>query len=238
MRRNLLIGALAAAAVLTAFAAPAAARTLRWASQGDILTFDPMAQNESSEQHLRRLRLRRPRPLQQAVRARARAGGELDAARTDALALRPAQGRPVPRRLAADRRRRRVLVRARAEALVEHEDLRPGREGGEEDRREHDRHHHRRPEPGAAARPGRRQDHEQGVVDEEQLGQPAELRAEGGELRRPQHQRHRPVHAEVARSRREDRAGRATRTGGTRPRATSPRSSTRRSSPTRRGSRR
>ena len=47
MRRNLLIGALAAAAVLTAFAAPAAARTLRWASQGDILTFDPMAQNES-----------------------------------------------------------------------------------------------------------------------------------------------------------------------------------------------
>ena len=40
MRRNLLIGALAAAAVLTAFAAPAAARTLRWASQGDILTFD------------------------------------------------------------------------------------------------------------------------------------------------------------------------------------------------------
>src|SRR5512139_153717 len=44
MRFKLLIGALAAAAVL---AGPAAAKTLRWASQGDILTFDPMSQNES-----------------------------------------------------------------------------------------------------------------------------------------------------------------------------------------------
>ena len=44
MRFKLLIGALAAAAVL---AGPVAAKTLRWASQGDILTFDPMSQNES-----------------------------------------------------------------------------------------------------------------------------------------------------------------------------------------------
>jgi peptide/nickel transport system substrate-binding protein len=40
MRRNLLIGAPAAAAALTAFAVPATARTLRSASQGDIPTFD------------------------------------------------------------------------------------------------------------------------------------------------------------------------------------------------------
>jgi len=46
MRRKLLIGTLAAAAVLATLALPAAGKTLRWASQGDILTFDPMAQNE------------------------------------------------------------------------------------------------------------------------------------------------------------------------------------------------
>ncbi len=44
MRFKQLIGALVAAAVL---ASPVAAKTLRWSSQGDILTFDPMAQNES-----------------------------------------------------------------------------------------------------------------------------------------------------------------------------------------------
>ncbi len=45
MRRTILIAALAAAAVIAG--GPAAAKTLRWTSQGDILTFDPMAQNES-----------------------------------------------------------------------------------------------------------------------------------------------------------------------------------------------
>jgi peptide/nickel transport system substrate-binding protein len=44
MRFNQLIGALVAAAVLVG---PVGAKTLRWSSQGDILTFDPMAQNES-----------------------------------------------------------------------------------------------------------------------------------------------------------------------------------------------
>jgi peptide/nickel transport system substrate-binding protein len=44
MRRKLLAGAILAAAVAVT---PAFAKTLRWASQGDILTFDPMAQNES-----------------------------------------------------------------------------------------------------------------------------------------------------------------------------------------------
>ena len=57
------------------------------------------------------------------------------------------------------------------------------------------------PNPVLLRRPRRRQDHEQGLVDEEQRRQPAELRAEGGELRRAQHQRDRPVHAEVARGR-------------------------------------
>jgi peptide/nickel transport system substrate-binding protein len=44
MRFKLLIGALAAAAMV---AGPVSAKSLRWASQGDILTFDPMSQNES-----------------------------------------------------------------------------------------------------------------------------------------------------------------------------------------------
>jgi peptide/nickel transport system substrate-binding protein len=47
MRRNLLIGVLAVTAATTMLALPAPAKTLRWTSQGDILTFDPMAQNES-----------------------------------------------------------------------------------------------------------------------------------------------------------------------------------------------
>ena len=44
MQIKQLCSALVVAALLSA---PAAAKTLRWSSQGDILTFDPMAQNES-----------------------------------------------------------------------------------------------------------------------------------------------------------------------------------------------
>ena len=48
MRRPAIPAILTAAALALACAAvPAAAKTLRWTSQGDILTFDPMAQNES-----------------------------------------------------------------------------------------------------------------------------------------------------------------------------------------------
>src|SRR3954464_7343082 len=43
MRRSLV---LAAAATVLALAASADAKTLRWSSQGDYLTADPMAQNE------------------------------------------------------------------------------------------------------------------------------------------------------------------------------------------------
>ena len=44
MRMKLVAGVMLAAAVVVL---PVGAKTLRWASQGDILTFDPMAQNES-----------------------------------------------------------------------------------------------------------------------------------------------------------------------------------------------
>ena len=47
MRSKLLTAALTAAAFTAFVVAPAPAKTLRWTSQGDILTFDPMAQNES-----------------------------------------------------------------------------------------------------------------------------------------------------------------------------------------------
>ncbi len=48
MRHPLVTACLAALALAVAAApAPAEAKTLRWTSQGDILTFDPMAQNES-----------------------------------------------------------------------------------------------------------------------------------------------------------------------------------------------
>ena len=44
-RLNVCISALIASLFL--IAAPGYAKTLRWASQGDLLTFDPYAQNES-----------------------------------------------------------------------------------------------------------------------------------------------------------------------------------------------
>ena len=45
--KRLPLAAALAAAFLSVAAVPADAKTLRWSSQGDILTFDPMAQNES-----------------------------------------------------------------------------------------------------------------------------------------------------------------------------------------------
>jgi peptide/nickel transport system substrate-binding protein len=45
MMKRILVGGLAAVAI--AVAVPLSAKTFRWATQGDILTFDPMAQNES-----------------------------------------------------------------------------------------------------------------------------------------------------------------------------------------------
>ena len=45
--KRLPLAAALAAALFTVAAVPADAKTLRWSSQGDILTFDPMAQNES-----------------------------------------------------------------------------------------------------------------------------------------------------------------------------------------------
>ena len=46
MRRRFNIFVAAALAAM-ALAAPGDAKTLRWASQGDILSFDPFSQNES-----------------------------------------------------------------------------------------------------------------------------------------------------------------------------------------------
>jgi len=47
MRSHLATALLAATLISFPFALPAGAKTLRWTSQGDILTFDPMAQNET-----------------------------------------------------------------------------------------------------------------------------------------------------------------------------------------------
>ena len=114
------------------------AKTLRWTSQGDILTFDPMAQNESLNNTANSYIYERLVPYnKQFVPEPALATAWTRFA--DAVALQPAQEREVPRRHADDGRRRRVLVRARAEARVEHEGLRAGHQGDEKDRRLHRR---------------------------------------------------------------------------------------------------
>ena len=72
--------AIAALSILAFAAGPVAeAKTLRWASQGDILTFDPMPRTRAST--TRGAYVYDALVLQQAVRARACAGDVVDARR-------------------------------------------------------------------------------------------------------------------------------------------------------------
>jgi peptide/nickel transport system substrate-binding protein len=87
---------------------PADARTLRWSSQGDYLTADPMAQNElltnSINGHVYESLVMRGKKLE-ILPASPRAGSR----RAHHLGVQPAQGREVPRRQRLHRRRRGVL---------------------------------------------------------------------------------------------------------------------------------
>ena len=124
----------------------------------------------------------------------------------DRHAVQAAPGRQVPRRHALHRRRRGVLHRARArpdlQLLAVHAGHHRRAEGGRADRRDH----HEGPQPGAPAAAHRGAHDEQGVGDQAQRAQAPGLQEQGGDLRLPQRQRHRPLRAEEPRGRREDGA--------------------------------
>ena len=88
-----------AAIVAVGFAAAAVdAKTLRWSSQGDYLTADPMAQNELLTNSINGQVYESPGRARQEARDPARARHELEADEPHGLGLQPAQGREVPRR--------------------------------------------------------------------------------------------------------------------------------------------
>ena len=110
----------ALAATLLAAAAPAAAKTLRYANQGDLKSLDPYTLNETTTHRASRPRLRGPDQARQGSDDRARPGRALgDDRRRPALALPPAQGREVPERQRLHGRRRGLLRRPGAGAGLE-----------------------------------------------------------------------------------------------------------------------
>ena len=129
------------AAALVAFAATTHATTLRWGAQNDILTLDPHSQNHATTNSILRhayeglTRYTKNYAIEPALAT------ELEQISADAAALRPAQGRQVPRRQPVHRRRRGVLLRPHQAAAGHDADLRRRREGGQEDRRPHGRLH-------------------------------------------------------------------------------------------------
>jgi peptide/nickel transport system substrate-binding protein len=155
--RNLITG-LALLAALTL--SPAAwAQTLRWASQGDALTMDPHSQNEGlnnaiNGQVYERLTKRdRNLALVPSLATEWRRPGRW-------LALQAAPGREVPRRHAADRRRRGVLGQPRQEPGVDLQRVcqRAGHAGGRG--RADGGLPARQGQPDLPAAPGRDLDHE------------------------------------------------------------------------------
>jgi peptide/nickel transport system substrate-binding protein len=86
-------------------------QTLRWAAQNDILTLDPHSQNHATTNAILMHAYEGLTRYNAQVPGRARAGHQVDLHQPDAGALRTAQGRQVPRRLALHRRRRGLLLR-------------------------------------------------------------------------------------------------------------------------------
>ena len=138
----------------------------------------------------------------------------LDAGQSDHVALQAAARRQISRWRAVHRRRCRVQLRARARRFVAAARVCQCVGHPEEDRRPHCRVHHQRAQPDRARAYRDDQHHEQGMVREESRHQAAELHAERGDDHRAPGQRHRPLFAEGARARCQDRARQESRTGG------------------------
>ena len=177
-----------------AFAA-ADAQTLRWASQGDPQTMDPHSQNESMTNMMNGQVYERLTSRDRQLKIVPGLATEWQQVGAADVALQAAPGREVPRRLAAHRRRRRLLGPARPDADLADQQLRGRRRHGEEGRRVDGRVHARRGQPDLPRAPRHALDHEQAVEREEQGHAAARLQEQGRELRRAQRQRHRAVHA-------------------------------------------
>ena len=195
---------------------PAAqAQTLRWAAQNDILTLDPHSQNHATTNAI----------LMHAYEGLTRysAKYEVEPALAtkwtyitpDAGALRPAQGREIPRRHALHRRRRGVLLRPHQAAAGHDADLRDRHHRHQEDRRPHGGLHPGRPQPDAAAQHHRLPHHEQGLGGKEHDHQCAGLQGQGRELRLAQRRWARALQDHRLDSPTSASRWPATRTGGT-----------------------
>ncbi len=136
--------------------------------------------------------------------ARPRARDLVEAGRSDHLGIQAAPERQIPQRRCIYRRRRRVLVPARAAADLRLQGLPRQHQGDREGRRPDGAAEDQRPEPAGAGQPHHRLCHEQEVGGGEQRDQAAGLQEQGREFRGTQRQRHGAVHPRIARARRED----------------------------------
>ncbi len=131
-----------AGALAFAFAAtPAAAKTFRYAFQGDLNALDPYTLNETFTLGRPRQCHGRPDQARQGPQDHSGPRRALGDRRSAQVALLPAQGRQVPQRRGLHGRRRAVLGRARAQPRLSDQDARAGRHEGRQGRRLHRRFH-------------------------------------------------------------------------------------------------
>ena len=149
--------------------------------------------------------LRAAHRARQRQQADPRARRVLEARRSDHLGVQAAPGRQIPRRRGLHRRRRGVLVSARARADLRLQGLSGQHQGDREGRRPHGADQDQWAEPAGRGQSDLRLHHEQEVGGGAQRHQAAGLQEQGRELRGAQCERHRPVRARLA------RAGRAHR---------------------------
>ncbi len=195
------------ASVLIAFGASADAKTLRFSSQGDITTIDPHGNNEGFTNAF----------LDNIYEPLVTRGKDLKV--EPALAVSWQQVNPTTMRF---KLRPNVKfqdgtpftaddvvfsITARALRHFELQALPRRRQGGEGGRSADGGHRHRRARADADPAAHRSAHHEQGMVDQAQRHQAAGLQGQGRDLRLAQRQRHRPLHPEEPRGRREDGGG-------------------------------
>ena len=209
-----------AAALLSCLAAGIAeAKTFRWANDGDANSMDPYARQETFllafDQSMYEPLIRRNREM------RLEPGLATEWARTEPTVWRfkLRQGVKFHDGTPFYGRRRGVFVRPRDPSRLQYREPAGDDPRGEEDRRLHRRPRHRRAGPDPALQPADLRDHVEEMVRGAQRDPRRRPDQERGELRHPQRQRHRPLHAEGAAARRAHGAGQEPELVGPRQRA-------------------